>query len=127
MTLTLPSDLEAFTDDYTASGVYALDIQKPDDLEVEWDRRFEHRPAWFDELDAAENVVYVGAAKNLLARLEDHRDGQVRQAILPSLAVDMDLRNVWVRPDMDTAMLDESRIAIRLRNHLPETYFVRQA
>ena len=127
MTLTLPSDLEKFTDDYTASGIYALDIQKPDNLEVEWDRRFEHRAAWFEEFAAAEHVVYVGAAKNLLSRLEDHRDGQVRQAILPSLAVDMTLRNVWLRPDMDTAMQDESRIAIRLRNHLPETYFVRQA
>jgi len=29
MVLTLPSDLEAFTDDYTSAGIYALDIQKP--------------------------------------------------------------------------------------------------
>jgi len=127
MTLSLPSDLEPYTTDYRTAAVYALDVTMPDDLAYEWDRRFEHRAEWFDQLQAAGNEIYVGAAKNLIGRLEDHRDGQVRKAVLPSLATEIDLRNVWPKDHADDAFRDESAVAIRLRNHLPADVFVRQA
>jgi len=127
MTLSLPSDLEPYTTDYRTAAVYALDVTMPDDLAYQWDLRFEHRAEWFDQLQAAGNVIYVGAAKNLIGRLEDHRDGQVRKAVLPSLATEIDLRNVWPKSDADDAFREESKIAIRLRNHLPAGTFVRQS
>jgi len=127
MGLTLPSDLEPYTTDYRTAAVYALDVTMPDDLAYQWDLRFEHRAEWFDQLQAADSVIYVGAAKNLIGRLEDHRDGQVRTAVLPSLATDKTLRNVWPKDSADDAFREESQVAIRLRNHLPADVFVRQA
>lgn len=131
MTLTLPSDLTAFTHDVdghtkNSSGVYALDIVKPADLEVEWDRRYPGRAKWFDELARAESVIYVGAANDLEHRLEDHRDSEYRKAILPTLAADVSLRNVWLKDSMHEAKRDEWDVANRLRRSLPETYFVHQ-
>jgi len=127
MTLTLPADIEPYTTDYRTPAVYALDLGMPSDLPAEWDRRFKTRAEWFDELQAADAVVYVGATETLVGRLEEHRDGNVRTAVLPSLATDLELRNVWPRDSADQAFVDESQIEIRLRNHLPATTFVRSA
>jgi len=127
MSLTLPADIEPYTTDFSTPAVYGLDIVMPDDLAAEWDRRFETRAEWFDELQTAENVVYVGATGNLIGRLGDHRRGDVRQTVLPRLATDIKLRNVWPRDSVEQAFQDESKIAIRLQNHLPANTFVRQA
>jgi len=127
VTLTLPADVEPYTTDFATPAVYSLDVVMPEDLTTEWDRRFETRAEWFDELQAATDVVYIGATKNLIGRLEDHRDRKVRQTVIPSLATNIDLRNAWPRDSAEQAFQEESKIAIRLRNHLPETTFVRQA
>jgi predicted GIY-YIG superfamily endonuclease len=127
VTLSLPADIEPYTDDYRTPAVYALDVAMPDDLLAEWDRRFDARAAWFDELQAANAVVYVGATSDLINRLEEHRDRTVRRAVLPSLATDLELRNVWPQTSADQAYIAESQTAIRLQNHLPATTFVRSA
>jgi len=128
MGLELPADLEAFADDYdqlTSAAVYALDCEIPD-LSTAWDRHYDVRPEWFDAADEKPNHIYVGAAKNVLQRLEEHRDGEIRKASLPRVADDVSLRNVWWYDDADRAFERESNVAIRLRIHLPET-FVHQA
>lgn len=129
MSLELPADPEVFADDYgqlSGPAVYALDITRPADLGDVWDRHYDNRPEWFDRFRDASAAVYVGAAANVLARLEDHRDGEVRKATLPTVAADVDLRNVWFFEQRDRAFERESNIAIRLRIHLQDT-FVRSA
>lgn len=116
MTLSLPADIEPYTEDYRTPAVYALDVAMPDDLCGEWDRRFKTRAEWFDELHAAHNVIYVGATGDLITRLEEHRDRTVRRAVLPSLATDLELRNVWPQTSADQAYIAESQTAIRLQN-----------
>jgi len=127
VTLSLPADIEPYTTDFVQPAIYGLDITLPENLAEEWDRRFEKRAEWFEDMAKADTVVYVGATANLISRLEEHRDSTVRKAILPSLAVDMSLRNVWPRDTPDSAFQGESKVALRLRKHLPETTFVRQA
>jgi hypothetical protein len=127
MTLTLPADLEAFADDYDqlqSAAVYALDLAPPDDVADAWDQRFDDRPDYWDRLVDAEAWVYVGASGHVLHRLEDHRDGEVRKSILPTLAADQALRNVWFQESAAIAFERESAIAIRLRNNLPSEIFV---
>jgi hypothetical protein len=127
MTLSLPADIEPYTTDYRTPAVYALDLTMPSDLTAEWDQRFNSRAEWFDELKAADAVVYVGATETLVGQLEEHRDSNVRTAVLPSLATELELRNVWPRASADQAFVDESQIEIRLQNHLPASTFVRSA
>lgn len=127
MTLRLPRDLEAFADDYdqlSGAAVYALDLTPPEDVAERWDARFDERPDYWDRLTDAETWVYVGASGHVLHRLEDHREGKVRKSILPTLAEDMSLRNVWWCDSSDEAFERESAVAIRLRNHLTEETFV---
>lgn len=129
MPLTLPSDLEAFADEYddmTGPAVYALDLEPPVDVPATWDGNFDHRPEYWERLVHAETWVYVGAASNVLRRLEEHRDGDVRKAILPSIAADCSLRNVWWCMSEIEAFERESGIAIRLGNYLPANIYVHQ-
>lgn len=83
MGLSLPADAEAFLSDgdaITDSSVYALELSKPPDPAAAWDRHYDTRPPWFPEFLNNPRTIYVGATGNLIGRLEDHRDGDVRQA-----------------------------------------------
>lgn len=125
----LPSDLSLFADsiaEYHRPGVYCLRLKRPDDLGEQWDRHFDTRPDWFEEFRAAERVLYVGGAADVLSRLEDHADGEVRNTVLTTVCSIQDLRNVWWAETVDQAFLDESRIAIELRNQYPECYVHQQ-
>lgn len=131
MALELPADLEVFGDfeQFHDPCVYCLTIEKPADdstLAREWDRHFDVRPAWFDEFAQARDVFYVGATGDCLSRLEDHRDGEVRQTALTTVCEIDELRNVWWFRDVDHAFENESQLAILLQNEHPEA-FVRQA
>lgn len=126
MSLELPADIEPFLsdkyDDWTAPCVYALTLDKPDDLGDAWDRTFETRPDYFDVLDAKTAVVYIGATKNCIHRLEDHRDGDVRTAA-PLEVCDIDeLRNIWWFDTAEAAFNHESRLANWASRHYPDTY-----
>jgi len=124
----LPSDLSIFADsieEYHQPGVYCLRINRPDDLESAWDERYDHRPDWFHEFQQADRVLYVGASGDVLSRLEDHNDGEVRKTVLTKVCEIDDLRNVWWYETKEAAFLDESRIAIELQNQYP-SYYVHQ-
>lgn len=119
--INLPEDLEPFADDYSdisGPGVYALNLSKPRNLAEAWDREFDSRPNYWNELKQARFVVYVGAAKNVLSRLEDHRDGNVRVGVLQRICEIQEVRNVWFCDSTDKAFEMESRKGIELRNWL---------
>lgn len=126
MSLSLPEDIEQhFTSDhrdYTLPGVYALRLEKPDELPEVWDREYDKRPEFWDQLTESSRVIYVGAAKNVLSRLEDHRDGEVRKAALMRVCSIDSLRNVYWFNTPERAFLKESQVAMMMQNELADTY-----
>lgn len=128
MTLELPADAEPFIvdewDQLHDSGVYCLVLSRPANPAAAWDAVHDARPAWFEAFVSAREVWYVGSAKDILARLEDHRDGHQSSVLMDICEID-GLRNIWWC-DADRRREVESQTAIMLRNYHPET-FVRQA
>lgn len=126
MTLALPGDVEPhLTDGFDqlhSPAVYALKLYRPPDVGAAWDREFDTRPPWFEEFRDAGEVFYVGAASDLLHRLEDHRDGEVRTAALLRVCDIAALRNVWWMPSADIAFERESGIALELQHEYPNVY-----
>lgn len=124
MSLDLPADLEPWVDPdaWHTPAVYALDLDLPDDLVLRWEETYDVTPDFVDRAAFVSDVVYVGATADLLSRLEDHRDGEVRQAALVALADDKSLRTVWEFDRADLAFERESFYATELRNQRPEIY-----
>lgn len=124
MTLHLPADLETHVnpDRWHDPGVYALVLAVPDNVGALWDRRFDTRPEWFDRFASASAVYYVGATGDLLSRLEDHRDGDVRQATVLKVSEIDRLRNVWPFDDVDRAFQWESKLALWLDRYYDHAY-----
>lgn len=126
--LSLPEDAEPFIpegEDLSAlsnPGVYALSLSRPDDLAAAWDATFDARPAYWDDLQEAESVVYVGASNNVLARLEDHRDADLRKAALLNVCDLEALRTIWWFDSADEAFQNESKIALQLQVERPDLY-----
>ena len=127
MSLTLPSDLEPFVDsidEIHREGAYALVLERPDDFGSAWDDRHDRRPGWFDAARTADTLCYVGGASDVLARLEDHRDGDVRTTVLTEVCDFDRLHTVWWADD-DPYVVVEFRLAKMLMNERPRWY-VRQ-
>jgi predicted GIY-YIG superfamily endonuclease len=126
MTLALPGDIERHLtegfDQLHDPAVYCLTLLRPPDVGAAWDRHFETRPDWFEEFSDADRVLYVGAANDLLHRLEDHVDGEVRKAALLRVCDIGALRNVWWFEDADRAFERESGIALTLQQEYPSAY-----
>lgn len=126
MTLSLPADLEPWTDEWHTPGVYALDLTLPRDLPRAWDQRYDIRPDFVDTATQATTVLYVGATADLLGRLEDHKRGDVRNAALVSLAEDVTLHSVWPFEDETRAFERESGIALTLDHETDAGTYVHQ-
>lgn len=125
MTLTLPADAEPFVDDISdlrQPAVYALKCIKPDDMAAQWDRQFDHRPDYWNELVNAQRVAYVGASKDVLARLEDHRDADVRKAALLEVCEPVGVLNIKFFKTAEKAFERESGLALRFAREHPEFY-----
>lgn len=131
MSLSLPADAEPFipnNGDLSSlhnPGCYALTLTRPRDLAHEWDQVFDHRPPYWDDLLTADNVVYVGASADVLSRLEDHRDSEVRLTVLTEVCDIHSLRNIWWYSSAEEAFERESGLALMLQNHKP-SYYVHQ-
>jgi predicted GIY-YIG superfamily endonuclease len=128
MTLELPSDLVEHVGrfgDCHAPGVYALELERPEDVHAAWRREFDAVPEWFTDFRDAEAVVYVGAAQDLLKRLSEHAHGE-RETVLTRVCDVAGIVDVWVFEDADRAFQEESRLAIQVRQERGDV-FVRQA
>lgn len=128
MSLDLPADIEPFLgpphshDRIRGPAVYALRLTRPDNIGDRWDRVYDHRPNYWADLVDASGVVYVGAAKDLLARLNDHNDADVRQIALSEVCTIAGLRNVWWVDNANRRFIEESQIATMLQNERPDLY-----
>jgi hypothetical protein len=128
MSLELPADAEPFLLEehnfkrLRGAAVYCLTLTRPDDLPEAWDAAFEERPPYFEDLQTADGVVYIGAAKDLLARLSDHKDGDVRLTVLTEVCEIDGIRNIWWIQDPSRRFIEESKLATMLQNERPDLY-----
>ena len=128
MSLELPGDIEPhmMTDmafeRIRGAAVYCLELDPPDNIYEAWDQHFENRAPYLDEIDDAAGVRYVGAANDLLRRLNDHNDGEVRKSALLRVCDIASLHSVWWFDSADEAFERESKIATIMQNNRPELY-----
>ena len=92
----------------TDPGVYALDIAVPDEGHESHARRwltsgYGTVPPFLPQLVACDKAVYVGRSSNVRARLEDHLEGRVRTASLPSVYEIRGIDSVEWGENSDTA------------------------
>jgi predicted GIY-YIG superfamily endonuclease len=116
VTITLPADIEPFLTDgveWSDPGVYCLELTGP---HTDWSDVWDTKPAWWPRADAAAYCLYVGAASNVLRRLEDHVEGEHRTATLVSICEIAGLETVEWGDNPREA--DEYNLAARLdREH----------
>lgn len=128
MSLSLPEDAEAFIPTgedlsiLSTSGVYALRLTRPDDLAEVWERYNDHRPDYWEDLIDADGVVYVGAAKNVLQRLTQHKKGKIKKANVVQVCSIDSIRNIWWFDSTTRAFERESGLATAMQNEYPHFY-----
>lgn len=126
MSLELPADAEPYVNDYDDlhnPAAYALKLGRPVDLQEAWNQHYDTHPDYWDRLVSAESVFYVGASSNLLSRLEDHRDGDVRSTVLTEVCEVVGLQTVWPAENKIEAFeLAEPRLARWLQQERPRAY-----
>jgi len=103
-------------------AVYVLQLDPPEGIYSAWDEHFEHRAPYLDEIDEVSEVLYVGAANDLLRRLNDHNDGEVRKAALLRVCDIESLHSVYWFDSAEQAFERESGIAKVIQNERGNTY-----
>lgn len=130
MALSLPEDVEPWlTEDYEqlrGPAVYALELNVPDNIREQWNQHYDVTPDYLEAIEAAERTLYVGAAKDLLHRLEDHNSRDVRKSALLRVCEIDRLANVWWFQEVDRAFERESGLAMMLNNQTDSSVFVHQ-
>lgn len=125
MSLSLPADAEPFGAEWDGAGVYVLRYEKPDDLESAVDRAFENRPYWFDQLQEASAVLYVGEATNVMRRLEDHQNANKRLTTLSRIGCEpVGVVNIRYYDSKEDAMHAEYNVATRVGRQTDENTLV---
>lgn len=125
MSLSLPGDIEPFlTSDHgwNDAAVYGLSLTVPSDVREQWESIFDSTPDYLDMVEEKPHTRYVGAAKNLISRLEDHRDGKVRKVALLEVCEIDSLTNLWWFDSAERAFLKERSCADMLSQELPNCY-----
>jgi len=129
MTDILPEQLlQACPDDHTVSdpGCYALEIDLPDDANKVadmWHEHYEELPPYYHRLVDCHTAIYVGAASDVQARLEDHLDKEVRKASLPTVFRVTGLRDVsWYTNTEDAFQMEYNTARDIDRETDPLTY-----
>jgi len=128
----LPADAEPFIpkggdiSDLRNPGCYALELSRPHDVGERWDQHFDNRPDYWDEFVNADRVLYVGASKDVLGRLEDHRDGEKRKAALLRVCSIASLFGIEWFPSAAEAFEREHGRALALNNAMANTTWVHQ-
>lgn len=114
MSLSLPEDAEPFGTDWNQPGVYILRYEKPNSLAEAVNAAFDTRPKWFDLLDDAERVLYVGEAGDVMHRLEEHANTEKRRTTLSRIGAEpIGLINIRYYDSKEAAELAEYNIAVR--------------
>lgn len=127
MSLKLPADLEPYLQDYeqkNGPGAYALELERPLDLEEQWHRHNEEKPPYWSDLNTADSVYYVGGTSDLLSRLEDHRNGDKRLTALTRVCEIAGLQTAWPHDGDTSEVFDvlEPRLARWLQESRPDSY-----
>lgn len=127
------TDLEQFVDDLSdahAPGVYALRLSTPSDRETvreRWSAAYDvDVPEWVWIAFESPAVLYIGAAKNVHARLHEHLDSPNRSASICHAFPIHSVWDVWWFDSLERAFERESGIAMDITNQHPGV-FVRQA
>lgn len=111
----------------SSSGVYALDIDIPDaGFETHarlWLKHYESTPPYLGAIVDSSKCVYVGAARSVRDRLEDHIAKDVRKATLPTVYGINGLHGVWWYDSKEEAFSWEQSIRDELAEDNP-TWFV---
>jgi len=117
--------LRQYVDDLAdahAPAVYALRLSKPEDMEERWAEEYDAMHPEIEAMQAADRLYYCGAAKNVVERIEAHRDGKQSAAVM-AVAPPHSVAQVWFYDDADEAFTRESMHAIALGNK-PGNYVV---
>jgi len=125
MSLTLPADIEPHLIDgydWNDPGVYCLSLTVPSDVRERWECEFEQTPDYVDMVEQKHCTAYVGATKNVMARLEDHRDGDVRKVALLRVCEIDGVHNIHWFDSKDDAFKHEWGIANLMSQQRPEFY-----
>jgi len=114
--LTEDLDRRGLLSDARNPGVYAVVVDVPDTLDAvqrRWDAEHDARPDddALDRLATAGDVAYVGASKDVYARLCEHVTGERRRASFLAAYPAVDVVDVWPHLDPFTA---EFNRAVRL-------------
>ena len=122
--LQLANDADAQPSD---PGVYALEITLPDteaDVKAAWRSEYDDDPPYLHRLIDCRKALYVGAAKNVRARIDDHVQGDYRKASLPTAFGVHWLREVRWHDDADAAFQAEYNAARDIDRQTPPTTYV---
>lgn len=103
-------------DDARGPGCYALEVAIPDHGEQiarYWHRYHDHAPSedFYTRLADANTVLYVGAAKDVYARLCDHVAGDVRKAAFLEAFPAESLHSLWPKDSAEVAFANEFNVA----------------
>ena len=110
-----------------APGVYALELCVPDPhteamVAQAWKSVHDVLPPFFDRLVEAERYIYVGAAKDVFDRIEDHLASQTRTSAVCEAFPVHSVFDVWLSESVDKAFEEETNRAIQLGYAMPNCY-----
>jgi len=108
-------------------GVYALEIDLPDDANVvadQWHNHYEELPPYYHRLVDCDRAIYVGATADVQARIADHVASDKRKASLPTVFGFHCIREVRWFDDADEAFQAEFNAGREIDFHTPPTTYV---
>lgn len=123
-----PEDaLDAYVDDRRGPGVYALRCSLPDTNDHEtyhrlWLDHYDVVPGFLEAIVDAGRLLYVGAAKDVLARLNTHLEAPNRSASVCRVFPIHSVVGVWPMDSVGVAFERESGVGIELQNEYPGDY-----
>lgn len=108
-------------------GCYALEIGVPDNAGLEtlsrqWLDHYESTPRYLEAIVDCDRTIYVGAAKDVRSRIEDHLESTVRKAALPSIWGVTEIVYVEWFGTAQAAFEHERRVADGVKADHPDAY-----
>jgi len=110
-------------------GCYALVVDLPADreaVEAAWLKWYDSLPEYVDQLVEADRAIYVGATGGVRDRINDHREGKVRQATLPHVFGLVDIYGAWFHDSSEDAFDAEYNRAASIRRAFGTNVYIHQ-